>query len=812
MGNNDIRFDKDTDNIVEASKVKSFLVLDETTGLPGAVEFDLVVNEAGKRVADAVKVTGDVLPTLGDANKRYSFTTGSAGRTLTWTNPVNSQVVPFTFAGNKQCSAFWDGVAKVWTKEDEVELPQEPTVKNFNSAVENSPLDSTLGLVLDQKIVNLKSDLSDDSLPVYIGVNEVIAGTGNTSVLRTRVDNRFKIIEDGLFLKEISIRVTTIGAVEILFVEKTNTIGLYTIVKSFPISFTNVGNVTITESVFGENYELPKDSYFGIKLITASIDTFNTYDGQSNIDGSSFQLVGTGSVATSVATSSISVLDFKLKTVKKVLSTEAIKLRQVEFTNELNQIHNEVRDVGSRLDVSNIYSIGYEILNNSTHNSSLNRTRIDGNYLSTKNGKIKDLNVAFAVAGTGSVKLVKRNIDGTFLVKKSIPFNFISGINNISAELWQDQEIEIGDTFAFYSETGAISLENNSSAVTYYCIGNLTNSTGLASLVTSSGVLKFNYTIEVNEGDRMNYIQGQIDDLKGNVNINKKGYLSYNSSNKTFTFYNRKGDSNYYLSYQIQQVIDHSDLVYLDIYRLNGGAFFKREKGAFNKVCNTINSPENEFAIKFQGKYDYTGGYHGDERIDVIEGSFAKFFANGQEINDLSNSFFIECESFSYLQKSSLHESGNTESSFIENHPQIAWHLKECTILNNKINIKNSVEFLSNQTAVSTHAFLFCVHKDVATKAILPTAQMLNLTNTNITISATNGVDNRAIKLWNPLNTVLVETYGSFIKGLTNDSNDISTYVIWDRANDSKPYIRCDKPRLFVNGSLLINEQTILFH
>lgn len=112
-----------------------------------------LAEEAGKNVADAVKVTGDVLPTLGDANKRYSFTTGSEGRTLT------HGATSLVYGANKQCSAFWDGTAKTWAKEDEVELPKVEISKSLDETVEGKALDATKGKELNDKVEAIKGEI-----------------------------------------------------------------------------------------------------------------------------------------------------------------------------------------------------------------------------------------------------------------------------------------------------------------------------------------------------------------------------------------------------------------------------------------------------------------------------------------------------------------------------------------------------------------------------------------------------------------------------------------------------------------------------
>lgn len=198
MENNIVKFDKDTPAIVAANKVQSVMAVNKDTGEVGNVAFDLLVNEAGKNIADAVKVTGNVLPTLGTANKRYSFTTDAAGRTLT--HGASS----FVFAGNKQCSVFWDGTAKVWSKEDEVELPKGADA-NLNAFEVNS--DIFIWAITDSKDKVLIALKRDGSLFWSKGVSEeldIVLSNINSEITTLKKDievvTDWKVVNNNSYL------------------------------------------------------------------------------------------------------------------------------------------------------------------------------------------------------------------------------------------------------------------------------------------------------------------------------------------------------------------------------------------------------------------------------------------------------------------------------------------------------------------------------------------------------------------------------------------------------------------------------------
>lgn len=168
MENETVKFDNETPMVMEAAKVRSVMGIDSETGLVGNVAFDLLVNEAGKNIAEAVKVSGDVLPTLGDANKRYSFTTGSAGRTLT------HGATSLVFGANKQCSAFWDGVLKVWLKEDEVELPTVPVKNEYGQSEVDASSQKLVTLLKEDFDSKIKLITNDEYLYAIEDENKVL--------------------------------------------------------------------------------------------------------------------------------------------------------------------------------------------------------------------------------------------------------------------------------------------------------------------------------------------------------------------------------------------------------------------------------------------------------------------------------------------------------------------------------------------------------------------------------------------------------------------------------------------------------------
>lgn len=111
-----IKYDGETPPILDAAKVSSIMGVDAETGEVGNVDFALIVNEAGKKIGDAVKITGNTLPTLGTANKYVEVYGGANGRTLVYGDNE------FILQKDSVVKLFWDGSNKTWEITDSATL------------------------------------------------------------------------------------------------------------------------------------------------------------------------------------------------------------------------------------------------------------------------------------------------------------------------------------------------------------------------------------------------------------------------------------------------------------------------------------------------------------------------------------------------------------------------------------------------------------------------------------------------------------------------------------------------------------------
>lgn len=134
--------------------------------------------------------------------------------------------------------------------------------------------------------------------------------------------------------------------------------------------------------------------------------------------------------------------------------------------------------------------------------------------------------------------------------------------------------------------------------------------------------------------------------------------------------------NNKYGEINITHYTDHTDEVYTDYWRIGETSICTSEDGiTFTPtVEKLLIGSENEMAINFQGMGDFTGGWHGDERIDLSNNCYVTFIVNGEELtlNELLAKGTIKCNNFSYREVSQLFAS----YSYNSNHLVLGEHTK----------------------------------------------------------------------------------------------------------------------------------------
>lgn len=99
-------------------------------------------------------------------------------------------------------------------------------------------------------------------------------------------------------------------------------------------------------------------------------------------------------------------------------------------------------------------------------------------------------------------------------------------------------------------------------------------------------------------------------------------------------------------------------------------ARYNPTNGSMTTLYNAIiTGGENECVWKDTsgGIVDFTGGAHGDERLDIDPDSFVTFFIDGVALTDAfrdATSDWIKCNEFSYLQRSTMHKTASRQANY----------------------------------------------------------------------------------------------------------------------------------------------------
>lgn len=113
-------------------------------------------------------------------------------------------------------------------------------------------------------------------------------------------------------------------------------------------------------------------------------------------------------------------------------------------------------------------------------------------------------------------------------------------------------------------------------------------------------------------------------------------------------------------------------IVYSNQWRIIQGylARYNPTNGTMTTLYNAIiTNGENECVWQdTSGRIvDFTGGAHGDERLDVDPDSFVTFFVDGVALTDAfrdATSDWIKCNEFSYLQRSTMHKTASRQANY----------------------------------------------------------------------------------------------------------------------------------------------------
>lgn len=272
-----------------------------------------------------------------------------------------------------------------------------------------------------------------------------------------------------------------------------------------------------------------------------------------------------------------------------------------------------------------------------------------------------------------------------------------------------------------------------------------------------------------------------------------------------------------YILFNIEHEV--SEQQFKNLWRVKESYWCKYDGRQMNTKFRVLTGGENEF-VWFSERPNVgeaTGGFHGNERIDLDTASYIRFVADDKRINLSKNIELTPCSNFHYTQYSTMHQVGTgglihqPEYTPVKNHPIECYHLKKTTFTNQGYSTHNKVIWTDNKPLVDRVFYgIFCVDKNVSSKAYNVTPNIHTDTITFVDDGEFKmHTINPEIVLFNDKSGVSVRCNSKIIKG--EEFNLITT--IWDHQIYHKYYsaIDNDKPIFPKKGEVWIMESSIKF-
>lgn len=249
-----------------------------------------------------------------------------------------------------------------------------------------------------------------------------------------------------------------------------------------------------------------------------------------------------------------------------------------------------------------------------------------------------------------------------------------------------------------------------------------------------------------------------------------------------------KINGNKYAGFRIVHTISHTDADYTDYWRISGtGHFYQFDGSNFITGGELLVGAENEFAIKFENTSDFSGGYHGDERIDLDANCYIVFIVDGKEygISDIIALGRVECGTFSYREKSVIYSEYASTSA----HNKWATHVKCTEFKDGGYITRNFVQMEAALTINTAYVGLVCVNKNCADHVMGDDGTVYTGTHPStptILVQSLNKASNVA-KFWKNSSSCIAD---SRVVGtnIANWQTPPVSIVIYDRVGDLKYY------------------------
>lgn len=292
-------------------------------------------------------------------------------------------------------------------------------------------------------------------------------------------------------------------------------------------------------------------------------------------------------------------------------------------------------------------------------------------------------------------------------------------------------------------------------------------------------------------------------------NNNRECYVSYEidgyKSLEKFTVYvQNRSNPVYYYGFEISHEQDLSESINSDQFRLQKGFIYKLVGDSMQLTGLTaLASGESECVYRASNTVDFTGGFHGDEKLTEIN-----FYLDGVRLSDkdLSNSFYLKpCSEFSYIQKSNMFKTFRKGDFINSNHQIEASHIKHTLFKNSGYETYNTLEWKRKTTIVVAYLSISCIGTDIGEFAQSDSSEICKFDRSSK--YKLEEVNNN-IHIWNETNGTSVK-----IKSEFSINNDQSIQFIWDKNNYNKYYRNAiyDKPIIVNEGDIWKSSTQIIY-
>lgn len=202
-------------------------------------------------------------------------------------------------------------------------------------------------------------------------------------------------------------------------------------------------------------------------------------------------------------------------------------------------------------------------------------------------------------------------------------------------------------------------------------------------------------------------------------------YYSFDKgSQETVRVYVQVSDSLYAMFRILHEVNGNKNK---NLWRITTSYMCEYKDEQMTELYPILTDGENEFVwySARNGVQDATGGFHGNERIDLDPYGNVEFHADAEVLNLSQSINLTPCESFYYIQHTTMHETGTGGVAGSANYvpvpgnPVECYHEKRTVFDKGGFDTYNKLIWAKNETPVLRNYFgLFCVTPDVSKKGM----------------------------------------------------------------------------------------------